>query len=164
MANSNSTMPRKYIKKGRNNQWTSAQLTAALLSVKEGMSIRGAATRYHIPSSTLHDHVSGKSSTVCRGAPTVLTASEEKEIVRACQVMQSLAFPVTREFVSVVVRDYLQDRGRSGRFRDGIPGPDWWSGFFRRHSDLVERKPEHLPKCRAQAANPEVRKEINNNK
>lgn len=47
--------------------------------------------------------------------------------------MQELAFPISKEFVSVVVRDYLKDRGRDDRFKDGIPGNDWWYGFFRRH-------------------------------
>lgn len=144
-------MPRIYIKKGKNNQWTSAQLAAALKSVSEGMSIRGAATRYHIPSSTLHDHVSGKRTRVHSGAPTVLTASEEKEVVTSCEVMQQLG-------LAVALRDFLKERGRDDRFKNGIPGSDWWSGFFRRHPKLVERKPEHLPKCRAEAANPEVRK------
>lgn len=154
-------MPRTYIKKGRNSQWTSAQLEAALDAVKKGMSIRRAGMRFNIPSSTLGDHVSGKSKRIHSGAPTILSPEEEKEIVRACQVMQSLAFPITKELVSVVVRDYLKDQGRGGHFRDYTPGPDWWSGFFRRHSDLVERKPQHLPKNRAQAANPRVREKYN---
>ena len=153
-------MPRQYIKKGRTCQWSVAQLHAALNAVKsQGMSIRGAATKYGIPATTLHDHVSGKSKRIHSGAPTILTPSEEKEIVTACQVMQDLAFPLTKEFMSVVIRDYLRDAGRGDRFTDGIPGRDWWYGFFRRHPELVQRKPEHLQKCRADAANPDVRKE-----
>ena len=110
-------------------------------------------------SSTLHDHVSGKSSRIHSGAPTVLSADEEKEIVTSCEVMQELGFPMTKEFVSVALRDYLRDKpGRGDRFKNGIPGSDWWVGFFRRHPKLVERKPEHLPNCRAEAANPEVSK------
>lgn len=80
-------MPRQYIKKGKNNQWSSAQLTAALSAVRsEGMSARGAARKSGIPSSTLHDHLTGKSQRIHSGAPTVLTASEEKEIEVSCQV------------------------------------------------------------------------------
>lgn len=154
--NSNPEMPRRYVKKGRNAQWTRAQLAAALDAVQHGMSIRGAAARYAIPVTTLHDHVSGKSTRVHSGAPTVFTSSEEKEIERICQVMQDLAFPLTKELVSIVVRDYLRDNDRGDRFKDGVPGNDWWYGFFRRHPKLVERKPELLPKCRAQGANPEV--------
>lgn len=88
----------------------------------------------------------------------MLTPIEEKEIVTACQVMQDLAFPLTKEFVSVVVRDYLKDRGRGERFRNGVPGNDWWLGFFRWHPTLMGWKPEHLPKCRAKAGDPEVSK------
>ena len=72
--------------------------------------------------------------------------------------MQELGFPLTKEFVGVALRDYLKDKGRDDRFRNGIPGIDWWAGFFKRHPKLVERKPEHLPTCRAKAANPEVEK------
>ena len=157
-------MPRKYIKKGRNSQWSVEQLTAAINAVRtRGMSIRGAATRYGIPPTTLHDHVSGKSTRVHSGAPPVLSATEEKEIATSCQVMQDLAFPLTKEFMSAVVRDYLKDRGRGDRFKDGVPGSDWWIGFFRRNPTLVERKPEHLPKCRAKAGDPEVIIKKNNN-
>lgn len=135
------------------------QLNAAMKAVECGeLTIRGAAARFNIPRSTLHDHISGKHTRVHSGAPTVLTAEEEKEIERACVVLQDMGFPLTREFVAVAIRDFLKVRGRGEKFRDGIPGYDWWLGFFRRHPKLVERKPEHLPKCRAVAAQPEVRK------
>ncbi len=123
-------------------------------AVKLGMSIRGAGPRFGIPASTLCDHVTWKCVTVQRGGPTILTPDEEKEIVASCK---ELVFPVAREFVSGAVRDYLKHCGRGDRFRDdGIPGKDWWNGFFRRHPKLVERKPQHLSRCCAQAANPRV--------
>ena len=77
-------------------------------------------------------------------------------MVTLCQVMQKLAFPLTRELMTVALRDFLRDSGRGERLRDQTPGPDWWSGFLRRNPELVERRPEHLPQCRAAAANPEV--------
>lgn len=85
----------------------------------------------------------------------MLTETEEKEIERLCEVMQELGFPLTRDFVSVALRDYLADTGRGEKFKDAY---DWWWGFFQRHPKLVERKPEHLPRNRAQASRPEVRK------
>ena len=159
-ANSNSKMPRNYVRKGTSAQWSTGQLSAALDAVKSGIKIRAAATRYGIPSSTLHDHVSGKHKKVGRGAPTILTPEEEKEVATICQVMQKLAFPLTRELMTVALRDYLRDSRRGERLRDHTPGPDWWSGFLKRNPELVERKPEHLPKSRAAAANPEVKKKI----
>lgn len=150
-------MPRNYVRKGTSAQWSTEQLSAALDAVKSGMKIRAAATRYGIPSSTLHDHVSGKHTRIGRGAPCILTPEEEKEVVTICQVMQKLAFPLTRELMTVALRDYLRVSGRGERLRDHRPGPDWWLGFLKRNSDLVERKPEHFLQSRAAGANPEVK-------
>ena len=151
-------MPRTYVKKGKSNSWTTAQLKAAMKAVEGGeLTVRGAAARFGIPKSTLHDHVRGTHPRVHSGAPTVLTTEEEKEIERACVALQDMGFPLTKEFVSIVIRDFLKERGRNVQFKGGIPGYDWWLGFFRRHPKLVQRKPEHLPKCRAAAAQPEVR-------
>ena len=152
-------MPKKYIRKSTKNNWSDGQLAAAMHAIKQGqLSIRGASMKFNIPKSTLHDHLSGTSSKRYGGPPTVLTASEEKEIVRSCLVMQEFGFPLHKELVSRVVRDFLADRDRASLFRNGIPGSAWWSGFFRRHPELVQRKPEHLPRSRAQAAKPEVSK------
>lgn len=154
-----SKMPRKYVRKGIKNKWSDSQLVAAKHAVQEGqLSIRGASIKFDIPRSTLHDHLSGTSSKRYGGPPTVLTASEEKEIVRTCLVMQEFGFPLDRDLVSRAVRDFLVARDRAGLFTNGIPGRTWWTGFFRRHPEMVERKPEHLPRIRAQAATPEVRK------
>ena len=38
-------------------------------------------------------------------------------------------------------------------FTDGKPGKDWWQRFKKRWPTLSERKPQHLSKKRAQAAN-----------
>ena len=91
-----------------------------------------------------------------------MTASEEKEIVRSCIVMQELGFPLHKELVSQVIRDFLADRERPSVFSKGVPGSAWWSGFFRRNPELVQRKPEHLPRSRAQAAKPEVKRKKDN--
>lgn len=141
------------------NKWSDEQLQAAMDAVKsKRLSAASSACRYGIPASTLHDHLVGKSKRLYGGRGGLFTPIEEKEIERLCQVMQELGFPLTRDFVSVALRDYLIDTGRAGRFKDGIPTYDWWKGFFTRHPQLVERKPEHLPRNRAQASRPEVQK------
>ena len=63
--------------------------------------------------------------------------------------MQEIGFGLTREMVGNVVMDYLKDKGRQNPFAHGKPSNDWWSGFMRRWSKLVERKPKHLPANRA---------------
>ena len=139
------------------NRWTDDQLVAAKEAVGSGMSIRGAALKYGIPKSTLLDHLKGKSTKRYGGPSTVLTMAEEKEIVASCTVLQELGFPLTKDIVSMAVMEYLKDRGRAHVFKEGTPGYSWWSGFFKRNPKLVERKPEHFPRNRAQASQSIVR-------
>ena len=54
----------------------------AMEAVSSGeLKAHAAAKQYGIPSSTLHDHIKGKSTKRYGCAPTVLTAEERKEIV-----------------------------------------------------------------------------------
>ncbi len=152
-------MPKTYIRKGIKNQWTDVQMTAAKKAVQSGeLSIGRAAVKFGIPKSTLGDHVKGTSSKRYGGPRTILSAAEEKEIVTDCMVLQELGFPLTRDLVSITVRDFLKDQERDNPFKDGIPGYDWWNRFLRRHPTLSERTPEHLQHQRARAATPEVKK------
>ena len=154
-------MPRFYAKKGGKNNWTDSQLAAAKKAVQSGqLTLCAAGARYGIPRSTLSDHLRGVSSKRYGGPSTVLTTAEEKEVVASCQVLQELGFPLTKDHVSTALGDYLKERGRDSRFPNGIPGYDWWVGFFKRNPKLVQRKPEHLSTNRAKAAKPEVRKTV----
>ena len=82
--------------------------------------------KFNVPKSTLHDHLSGTSSKRYGGPPTVLTANEEKEIVRTCLVMHEFGFPLDKDLVSRAVRDFLVAQNRSGMFTNGLPGRMWW--------------------------------------
>jgi len=75
-------MPTVYKNKGEKNLWSDEQLHAAMEAVSSGeLKAHAAAKQYGIPSSTLHDHIKGKSTKRYGCAPTVLTAEEKKEIV-----------------------------------------------------------------------------------
>jgi len=92
------------------------------------------------------------------GAPTVLTAAEEKEIVKAFQVLQEFGFPLTTDVVGQIVKDYLISIKRRNPFTDSTPGYEWWQGFLRQWPVLCQRKPEHLPRnwgsgCSAEGIN-----------
>ena len=140
-------MPRGYKRGDKKNKWTTEQLEAAVAAVKSGqLKPYRAALQFGVPSSTLHDHLTGKSKKRYGGRPTVLSSSEEKEIVRICETLQQVGFPLTRDIVGAIIRDYLTDCGRPNPFRDSIPQNDW------RWPIITERKQEHLPKCRAKCA------------
>ena len=71
----------------------------------------------------LYDQVKSKPlQRIGAGAPTILTAREEKEIVVSLQVLQEIGFGLTRDLVGMVIRDYLNDQPfRPNPFRNGVP-------------------------------------------
>ena len=142
----------------KKNQWSTAQLHAAIRRVKtKELSLRQAAVLYGIPRSTLSDHVHGKSTKRYGGPPTALSITEEAEVVVACQVLAELGFPMNSDYVNAALRDYLVKEGKPHPFgKSGAPGRNWWCSFLKRHPELAQRKPQHLTKARAEAANPEV--------
>lgn len=143
---------------GKRNKWTGKQLELALEAVKKGeMKPHRAALKFGVPSSTLYDHLKGRSQKRYGGRPTVLSTQEEKEIVVSCEVLQQFGFPLTKDMVGIIVRDFLKANNRKNPFKDSMPQYDWWRGFLKRWPRLRERKPEHLPKCRAVGATPEVK-------
>lgn len=142
----------------KKNQWSTAQLNVAVHRVKaKDLSLRQAAILYGIPRSTLSDHVTGKSTKRYGGVSKALSSTEENEIVITCQVLAELGFPMNVDYVNAVVIDYLKQEGKPNPFgKSGVPGRDWWSRFFKRHPELVKRKPQHLTKTRAEANDPKV--------
>ena len=150
-------MPRTHQRSQVKNKWSDVQLQAALEAARsKELSVRAAAAKFGIPHSTLHDHLTGKSQKRYGGPSTCLSQSEEKEIVLACQTLQQFGFPMTRDIVGKIVHDYLISTQRQHQFHNGVPGTDWWSGFLKRWPTLSQRKPEHLPRNRAQVSRPEV--------
>ena len=84
--------------------------------------MRAALLKYGIPKSTLHDHPSGKSKTVGAGSPTVLTHSEEQDIVLSCITLADMGYGMSEELVDTVIFDYLKDKEKSNPFTGGVPG------------------------------------------
>ena len=102
------------------------------------MKVPVAAEKYHVPLSTLYDHIKERVTKVGAGAPTILTKEEEKELVVSLQVLQEMGFGLIKELVGIVIRNYLNDQpGRPNPFSSGVPGQDWWQRFLKRwHSEL----------------------------
>ena len=96
---------------------------------------------FGIPPTTLHDHLSGKSSQVGAGGLTVLSVSEEQEIAVACMTHADMGFGLTREVVGGIVHDYLHENSIPNPFTNGMPGEDWWQRltFLKRWPCMTER-------------------------
>ena len=69
-------------------KYTSEQLLAAIRSIKEcGMKVAVAAEKYHVPLSTLYDHIKERVTKIGAGSPTILTKEDKKDIVITLQVL-----------------------------------------------------------------------------
>ena len=127
-------------------------LQSAIKAVKGGKSVSAAAAEFGVPKSTLYGHMHGR---IGSGAPTVLEHRDEQQSVITCPVLAEMGFGITRPLVERVVAEYVRENGIANPFANGTPGKDWWQRFMRRWPALAERKPQHLSKRRAQAANSE---------
>ena len=58
--------------------------------------------------------------------------------------------------MKTIINNYIRENNILTPFRDGRPGKDWWQRFMKRWPSLTQRKPRHLSKSRAQAANNKV--------
>lgn len=131
-------------------------IAKAIAEVHSGTSVRGAAEKFGIPKSTLHDHIKGVSKSTGAGGPTVLSRDVEREIVLACTTLAEMGYGVTRDLVEHIVSQYLLDNDIPNPFVGGAPGRDWWERFRKRWPCLSERKPQNLSRKRAKAGDPDI--------
>lgn len=78
------------------------------------------------------------------GRNTALTRKEEEELAECLILMSRWGFGLTRQETMEIVGDYIRFLGRESPFVDGVPGPDWLSGFMGRWKGLTLRNPEQL--------------------
>ena len=71
------------------------------------LTLRAAAATYGIPRSTFSEHVNRVRRKRYGGDSTILTHCEEREIVLTCQILVEMGFPLTKDYVEVIARDYL---------------------------------------------------------
>jgi hypothetical protein len=81
-------MPRKYIKKNLNKNYSENDFKLAIEFVHSGSSIREAANRYAVPYTTLNSHVNSNVLYDHVGRPTKFTKEEEGYIEQAALVLQ----------------------------------------------------------------------------
>ena len=140
-----------------NMAYSKEAMESAIEEVKVGASsILGAARKYGISSNTLHDHLSEKQTKVSTGGQTVLTYTEEREIVHSLIVLGEMGFGLTKDLVDIIVKDYLMENKLPNPFSHGIPGKDRWTRFRKRWPCISKRKPQHLSKKRADASHPSM--------
>ena len=132
-------------------------MEAAVESVKGGKGLREASRLYNVPVESLRRRVTGMVEMDCRPGPaTVLTKSEEDEIVQYLIQMADMGYGMTREAVMHVVYLYVEKCKRSHPFKNEKAGRWWFQGFKARHPNLTVRMPQALSHCRALCSNKET--------
>ena len=82
--------------KKRTDKWTDVDLELAMNSITDdAMSLRQASRVYGIPTSSLRDHLFGKTRSRQKGIKPVLAPHEEKKVVDYVFQMQDLGHPLT---------------------------------------------------------------------
>lgn len=114
----------------------------------QDMSISKAAEVYGIPRSTLTDHVHGHVLPGSKsGAPTLLSLSDEQNLVEFLLRCSFIGYAKTRQDVLDIVCHMLLRRGIERTVTSG-----WWNKFLCCHPDLRLRTPATLSLARKRAS------------
>lgn len=138
------------------SKYTQAVFLEAMEAVQEKrMSFREAAKHYGVPKTTLIDRIAERYGPKL-GHPIVLTAEEETIIVERLIVLGEWGFPFNSHDLTHLVKNYLDSLGRSTRFVNNLPGPDFVRGFLKRHPQLTVRTANLIKRGRAALTQEEV--------
>ena len=113
---------------------------AKLAVVRDGVSLRQAAARFHLPKSTIHDYVTRKACAKKIGTNRALSDDEEQTVLESLLYFADLGVPLTRsdvrEAIAMLVSTFSEERKQSLPFRDGKPGRAYLRNF---ESGIVNR-------------------------
>ena len=84
------------------------------------------------------------------GRTTVLSKEEEKIMAQRLILMGEWGFPLTSRDLCYLIKAYLNGQGRTTRFVDNKPGPDFVKGYLKRHPRLAVRTANLIKRSRAE--------------
>ncbi|KAJ8952793.1 hypothetical protein NQ318_008110 [Aromia moschata] len=114
------------------------------------MSLRRASVQYGVPYSTIQRRFHGTHS-LKYGRQPVLSEEQEDRIKTSLQLCAEWGFPLKSNDVRGVVQQYLNKLGvTERRFKDNIPGLDWFKSFMKRHQELTIKLAENTKRVRAE--------------
>ena len=138
--------------RGRTGMWSNEQLAATVAAVDAGCQIASAAKAIGIPTTSLRDHLYGKTMKRKKGRQGVLTVEEETTLVKWMLEMQDHAHPISILELRRKVAEITQEQWTP--FTDGIPGRGWLKWFRNRHPELILRSSQGLEEGCARGLNP----------
>ncbi len=111
----------------------------AIVAVKEGkMMPRKAAQHYGVPKTTMTDRIAERRGPKL-GHSMDLSKDEKAIIVEWLLLLGKWGFTHSKKDLTLLVKDFLDCQGRTTRFVNNWPGPDFIEGFLRRHQLLSVR-------------------------
>ena len=150
-------MPRHYKRKSqRGASYTKEQLQQAVESyTSRRLSLRTASSIYKVPKSTILDHVTGRRGIKSKsfGRDLDIPYEDEQKIAKAIRSMEKGGFGLSRSEVIEKVGEYVQKNNLKTRFKNGIPGPDWFIAFRKRHRLSIKR-PQAVEMARMKSLDP----------
>ena len=133
-------MPRTYhpvVGPTRRHKYTDANMQRAVDAVASGTSQRDAARMFGVPRATLIDRIKNRHQRISGGQP-VFSDEEECVIAKNVATLGDWGFPVDMLDLRLLVKNYLEARGRTVRkFRNNLPGPDWLKSFMQRRRAII---------------------------
>ena len=139
----------------KKKRWTEEAIDNATKDVLKGnLSVRRAAVQYDIPSSTLHDRISGKVSGA--GPPHYLDEEEERELVKFLLGCAEVGYPKTVKEVRAMVDKTVAKKQHQNIGSTAPVSHGWWEKFQKRHQELSLHSSETLSQKRAVAVSPAV--------
>lgn len=139
-------MPRKYIRKSTQGNYSSETLCKALREVASGVPIRAASRQYGISAKTLRCHHDSKvrSPGKVRLGRLVLefTAEQEQALVVYIIMMEKALFDLTTLDVRRLAYDYAEKLNIRYRFNKEsiLAGLEWLRAFLKLHPPIVNSK------------------------
>jgi hypothetical protein len=157
-------MVRTFVSKNIRGQWSLQSMREAVTAVVRGGHLRTVAAQFCVPRNTLRRHVnahsSGKEVVKQIGKRTVMTASQENDLVQVVLSLESHLFGLSVQDLRRLVFQYCERNKINHPFNKEaeMAGDDWARQFLKRHSNLSVRKPEGMSIGRAIGFNKEKTK------
>ena len=154
-------MVRHYTNRGERAQWSEDAMHAAVIAVKNGMSLKRAAIQHAVPRSTLRRKIHldqlGQPITKSLGHRTVLSNTQHAQLVHLLLDLESKLFGLTVADLRPLVFSFCEANRIPHPFNieAKMAGEDWASGFSKRNPTLAVRKPEGTSIFRAAGFNRE---------
>ena len=128
----------------------------------DGMSLREVGRLFGVPTTSLRDHLYGKTRGRYRGIKPILKSHEENKLVDYVFKMQELGHPLT--LVQLRLKVAVATQGRSTPWSgSGVPSKGWLRCFRRRHLQLANRHSQGIEVVRARALNPTIAETLYSN-